>query len=318
LLILDYFAESSLCHEDIRVLTGYIYGTSIEELLLCSGSGGPGKGECWQIDPEVWRSRPVEHIVRQWNGERVEVAGFRRRSGLLGFEMRLLDRTPSAAFCERFRGPLEPSPREDDYDDAWQYGRFRQWLADGTELRMHAYKAIVGYFPPGWLNEAVPERTVSLGVSGSWSGRDIEVLVALSRAHFVYWLRDGRLFSWRQGELLEISDGRGLPGDYVIGGDGSLYYSLDQDDALLEGPKNVVLRLTPDLKVSREWVSATHSVVGMSWKVGTDGATGLALQVEWNPTKSEILVCPDGRLVEASAVDYRCSGKPRLEHGSDG
>lgn len=268
-----------------------------------------GGEDCLRIEPRIWGQLAVDHVVRQWNGELVEVTGFLWRSGFRVWEMRLLEARPSPAFCEGFLGPLEPAPAEDEYDNAWQHWRSRQPLPGGAELRLHPYKAVLGVFPRGWADRSGPVETVVFEVPEPWAGRDIEKLVAFSKAHFVFWLRDGSTFSWRHGDLVEFLGTPGPPEHFVLGADGNLYYSVTRGDSTPRGVRSEVRRLAPGLEVTTIWESTSRSVTGMSWAGWTEGAAhGLTLELEWLPEDSDVFLCPDGREIDVS--DYEpCSGE---------
>jgi hypothetical protein len=290
--------------EEVFRRRGRLFGTSGAWPALCPVGGELGKN-CSPLDMTLLGALFIEDVVRQWNGDLVEVSALPGRSGDVPLKIRLLNRGASPAFCRGYEGPLEPAPAEDDYDTAWQKGRFGQQLADGTGVRLHSYKAIVGLFPQEWEDETVPKETVAFEVPEPYLGRDIISFSAFSRGQFVFRLSDARVYSWNEGELQEIAENEGQILEVALGGDGNLYLWVGRDRDELEEPKgrwwdqfawNAIRCVTPDLEVTTIWESTSHvKVTRLTWEDG-----GLPLTLRRIRSKHQIMLCPDSREVGPS------------------
>lgn len=305
---------SSVCGVDGRGEVvrreGYLIGHSRSRVLLCSG-GVPTSDGCTRLDLRYVIGADL--TTYQWNGDRVEVTGVPSGEDSLGLvvrEMRLLEREASPAFCGYVDGPLEPAPLEDAYDHAWVPGAPRSRLAAGGEVRLHVYKAVAGYFPPGW-SEPEPAETVAFEVPEPFAGRDIESFLAFSKRNFVFQLRDGSLYRWQEGELQPLPEGGGDVRELELGGDGNVYFHLaywrerSPGGGLWSHPRvvwNGVRRLTPSGELTTVWSSTSLGVASLEWMDGE----GLFLELEELRYEDGVLICPDGRQVEAGFVESSC------------
>lgn len=298
---------------------------------LCPAEGALGEG-CLSLNLHHLVSvAGPESVLRQWSGELVEVTGFEReqwRGAFDGLEIRLLGRDPSPAFCPGYRGPLEPAPAERRGAEAWHNYYLGGLLPDDTWVELHAWDAIAGFFPRG-SEEDAPEETVAFDVPPPFAGRDIVRFAAFSRRHFLYQLRDGSLYSWRDGDLRRVPEAGGdVVEDLVRGEDGNIYYALVRSEGVVEpaatsarrglgsvglwrseGPRPLhtvwsgVRRLTPELELATVWESTSSRVARLSWVYGE----GLLVGLEQVARERKLLVCEDGRQVDVGAGDSTCS-----------
>jgi hypothetical protein len=266
-------------------MEGRLFGASVHKLALCPEEGRLGE-DCFHIDTSLLDPLSIGNVLRQWNGDRVEVEALPGNAGMLALKLRLLGRPPSRAFCPGYEGPLEPAAAEGYYDEAWKDSRFGAPMQNGTIAALHAYKAIAGFFPPDGSSYAAPKETTAFEIPQPFAGRDIIDFAAFSKHGFVFKLRDGRLHSWQNGRLQEVPERHGRILRLRPDGKGSVFYAVARsEDVSGRLLWNALRRLTPDLRIETLWESESHELTRFSFDGG-----GVLLSLTRLPRGHEIVV----------------------------
>lgn len=273
-----------------------------EELRREIRTAGPCPPSCILYDPR----RLGEHVLRQWNGDRVRVWGRVRWAAVPGAPegvvtvdldrvdaVQLLDRPASESFCPGYEGPLEEAPFEDLYGPAFRFYRGDSELkthgARFGEVKLHWYKALATYEPPRGSKEAErgPE-VIEFEVPSPYTGRDISEFAALSKYEYVFSLRSGELYLWTRAEGLRLLEPPCEAARLLERvGDGCVYYVAGHPDKAVGTRDYSLRRVNRELRVETIWESPEAQIIGLEYD-----EKGVELKFSEDQVEQEIKLAP--------------------------